>query len=277
MSSSLAASLFGSGASASTANDIIGELDAAGVDSAVVVSSAYSSALDSDAAISAENNFAADEVAKFPNRLMGLCAVNAGRLSAPGEAERCLRNSGMVGVKVHLPGSDIDVGNDRTLDRMDALFAKLEELDAPVMIHTGTRDGQSLDSDRLGRLVRTLAEYPNLRVLLPHCTDVVNDQLIEVWLRFFEGANPLLDKDNYFVDTSACMNFYADAPLSQKGLIVWRLRQWGLDNVFFGSDYLRPSPEETPGDALDTLTRYPFDQEELDTILENDASDWLGG
>ncbi|MEZ4735021.1 MAG: hypothetical protein R3E79_48620 [Caldilineaceae bacterium] len=33
---------------------------------------------------------------------------------------------------------------------------------------------------------------------------------------------------------------------------------------------------ETPQETLDILTKYPFTQQELDTILNNDGSAWLG-
>ena len=46
--------------------------------------------------------------------------------------------------------------------------------------------------------------------------------------------------------------------------------------MFIGSDYLKILPEETPKEALETLGKYPFTQEEIDTILSNDGSAWLG-
>lgn len=54
------------------------------------------------------------------------------------------------------------------------------------------------------------------------------------------------------------------------------LRKWGIDHVLFGSDYFRLDYEETPRDTLRTLARYPFTQAEINTILSNDGSDWLG-
>ena len=37
------------------------------------------------------------------------------------------------------------------------------------------------------------------------------------------------------------------------------------------------APVQTPLEALDTLTPYPFTQDELDTILANDGAVWLYG
>ncbi len=88
------------------------------------------------------------------------------------------------------------------------------------------------------------------------------------------GYNP----NTSYVDISACLEF-KDAPLSQRELIVWCLRKWGIDHVLFGSDYLVLDDDPTsanPHSALETLTRYPFTGEEIDTILGNDGSGWLG-
>ena len=51
----------------------------------------------------------------------------------------------------------------------------------------------------------------------------------------------------------------------------------GLERVLFGSDYMMVAPVETPKEALETLTKYPFTQEEIDIILSNDAWVWLSG
>ena len=51
----------------------------------------------------------------------------------------------------------------------------------------------------------------------------------------------------------------------------------GLERVLFGSDYMMVAPVKTPKEALETLTKYPFNQEEIDIILSNDAWVWLSG
>ncbi len=79
------------------------------------------------------------------------------------------------------------------------------------------------------------------------------------------------------MDLSAHLDLYKDAPFSKRELIVWRLRKWGLERVLFGSDYLWIAPVETPKEALETLSKYPFTQEEIDLITGNNALTWLEG
>jgi predicted TIM-barrel fold metal-dependent hydrolase len=87
----------------------------------------------------------------------------------------------------------------------------------------------------------------------------------------------VFSSENFYLDVSACLKFYGDAPLAKRELMVWRLKKWGLERVFLGSDYLMIAPVETPLEALETLSKYPFTQEEIDIILDNDASAWLFG
>ena len=57
-------------------------------------------------------------------------------------------------------------------------------------------------------------------------------------------------------------------------------REWGIERVLWSSDNLvlrGPTSRLKPLAALDTLTKFPFTQEELDIILNNDASGWLEG
>lgn len=117
-----------------------------------------------------------------------------------------------------------------------------------------------------------LHSHPTVRVAHAHCAGNVDDDTIETWLRLKKsGYNP----ETAFVDISACLAFHVDAPLAERELIVWRFRKWGIKNVLFGSDYF-VFEGETPLETLDILRQYPFTQKELDTILSNDGSAWLG-
>ena len=121
-------------------------------------------------------------------------------------------------------------------------------------------------------LAAVLESHPTVRVADAHCAGNTDDDTIELWLRLgASGYNP----ETSYIDVSACLAYYADAPMAQRELMVWRFRKWGIDHLLFGSDYF-VFQGETPAQTLDILTQYPFTQEELDTILTNDGSQWLG-
>ena len=111
-------------------------------------------------------------------------------------------------------------------------------------------------------------------ITFAHCTNDADRSEIDIWI---EGLNQnLFNAENLFVDTSSCLKHFKDAPLAIKEEMVWRLRSWGLERVLYASDYMRLQYPETPSEALETISSYPFTQDELDVILNNDGSAWLG-
>jgi predicted TIM-barrel fold metal-dependent hydrolase len=137
------------------------------------------------------------------------------------------------------------------------------------LIHVGDSAGLPLVGDGLRNLGEIIAAHPEVRVLHAHCAGNMDDQNIELWIRAKAA-------ETAYVEGSSCLKFYKDAPLAKRELIVWRFRKWGIERVLFGSDYMMFLPEETPKEALATLSNYPFTQKEIDIILSNDGSAWLG-
>lgn len=277
MSQALLDGFTGGGVETAGAEELIARLDEGNVDKAVVLALGYMSEIPNDLLASAENDFTAAEVGKYPDRLIGFCGINPTRISAVGEIDRCLASEGMVGIKLNFPGSGLDVTDDQHVASLSAVFDKIQEHDAPVLMHVGDPLGLPLDADGFSNLATIIATHPDVRVTHAHCAGITDDQNIEIWLGGMVALPPVFRPDNFFIEGSSCLKFYKDAPIAKKELIVWRLRKWGLDRVFFGSDYLMIAPAETPQQALETLSMYPFTQEEIDLILDNDASAWLTG
>ena len=265
----------GTGMEAANADELVQRLDDANVQRAVVLSAGYMGwpvGLMDDSNMAPENDFVAAEVARHPTRLIGFCGINPLFPSAVAEITRCLGQPGMVGVKIHLPGSGVDLTSAQDAAALDAVLGAIEARNAPALMHVGTAFGLPLDSDGLTNLGIILDSHPAVRLVHAHCAGAVDDQDIERLLRSRGVVTA-----NSFVEGSACLKFFRDAPESQRELMVWRFRRWGIDRVLFGSDYLKVQPEETPAEALQTLSRYPFTQEEINTILSNDGSAWLLG
>ena len=245
-------------------------MDEANVGRAVVLSPAYQAQTGEE--VCAENDWVTGEIAKFPDRLIGFCGINPLVESALGEIERCLDLSGMTGVKLQASGMAWE--NGEQVDALSQDLNKSQEMDVPVLIHLA---GVPLDRGGVLNMYRMLGTYPDLRLLLAHCAGL---SASEIELILFPARHSVprgLSLKNRFLDLSSCLEIYKDAPLSQRELIVWNLRRWGLEQVLFGSDYLMVAPVETPKEARYTLTQYPFTQQEIDLILENDASAWLEG
>lgn len=265
--------LTGGGVPTSGAEDLIARLDEANVQQAVVLGLGYFG-LPSDFNMAPENDFTAAEVAKFPDRLIGFCGINPLYDSALDEIDRCLALPGMVGIKLNpVGGSGMDWENEDHAAAISAVLDSAQEHNAPVLLHVSAAP---LDDDSLISALGVIGSHPDVRIVIAHCGGLA-DYEIEGYLIPAQAIPPIISMENLFTDVSACLKFYNDAPLSQRELIVWRLRKWGLERVFFGSDYLAVAPAETPQQALETLSQYPFTQDEIDLITGNDASAWLVG
>jgi predicted TIM-barrel fold metal-dependent hydrolase len=270
ISQNLLDGLTGGGIPSAGADDLIAQLDAAHIDKAVVLALGYDPSLD-DSGSAAENDFAAAEIEKYPARLIGFCGINPLNDGALKEIDRCLSHDGMLGIK--LQGSDYDWEDSDHASAISAVLNKAGEKDAPVLLHV---NGPPLDAKAATNVLETLGANQTTRITIAHAGGVLDSE-IELYLATQYLVPPLLNPQNLYMDLSASLKFYQDAPLSKRQLMVWRFRKWGIDKLFFGSDYLNAAPQQTPLDALETLTHYPFTQEELDTILSNDGSAWLYG
>jgi predicted TIM-barrel fold metal-dependent hydrolase len=102
---------------------LVSELDAAGIEQAVVLSVGYSFAderkglSDPDRLTRDENDWTSAEVTKNAPRLIGFCSANPLRPVALEELERCLGLPGMVGIKVHLGNAGITLRDPAHLHR----------------------------------------------------------------------------------------------------------------------------------------------------------------
>ena len=258
------------GTPASDAADLINRLDQGNVEKAVVLSTAYQAK--SSEGVSAENDWVSEQIAGFPDRLIGFCGINPVVEGAVAEIDRCLSLSGMIGVKLQASGMDWE--DDEQVEALSLVLDKSQELDIPVLIHLA---GVALDRGGVLNMYRMLGTHSKLRLLLAHCAGLTPGEIENILFGARNAQPRFVRLDNLFLDLSACLEIYQDAPLSQREMIVWNLRRWGLEQVFFGSDYLMVAAVETPEKALDTLTKYPFTQEEIDQIVGNDASAWLFG
>jgi len=101
-----------------TAKDLIALLDAAGIKRAVILSPAYifeqPSRKVEDAApkVRAENDWVSQQVAQYPDRLVGFCGLNPLKDYALDELARCAKDVNLRnGLKLHFGNSVVDYHN----------------------------------------------------------------------------------------------------------------------------------------------------------------------
>ena len=126
-----------------SAHDLIAQLDAAGIDRAVVLSVAYSFSnpnkppvANEYAHVMAENDWTATQVAEYPDRLIGVCSVNPLRPYALAEIARCAKNPLLkTGLKLHFGNSDVDVNNPDHLAQLRRVFHAANQNGMAIVVH----------------------------------------------------------------------------------------------------------------------------------------------
>jgi predicted TIM-barrel fold metal-dependent hydrolase len=215
-----------------TADDLIDNLDEAGVERAVVLSVGYWHS--DEATTRAENDWTAAQVAQYPDRLVGFCGVRPLLDFAVAEVRRCARELRMKGIKMHFRGSRVDVLNPEHLEKVRRVFQAANEEGMAIVVHSEAR----------GEYARAHAEA-FLNHLLPAAPDV-HVQIAHLWGGNQYRAEPLAV---YAAAIAAgdprTRNLYFDLAESVPGAlgsedalreITETIRQIGLDRVLYGSD-----------------------------------------
>lgn len=128
-----------------TGEQLISVLDADQVRQAVILSVAYMFARPGEgapsdvAALQAENDWAAAQIAKWPDRLVGFFSVNPIADSSGAEIDRCAPRAEFVGLKLHLANSQVDLRNTSHAKRLAETFAHANALGLVIVIHLRTQ------------------------------------------------------------------------------------------------------------------------------------------
>ncbi len=255
---------------------LVRELDAAGIERAVVLSVGYSygderKALDDpDRLTREENDWTSAQVTMHAPRLIGFCAANPLRPAALDELERCLGLPGMVGIKVHLGNAGITLRDPVHLARIQPLFAMAQRRRAPLLIHMRARGGTNYGAeDAQIFLDAVVPQAPDIEIIIAHLGasspgySMQNDEVMAVFAAAAERDDPRMA--NVYVDVSANVT---DESRVAAELIAGRIRQLGPGRVLYGSDLSPPGGSIRQGWEI-FRTRVPLTATELQQIANN--------
>ncbi len=200
------------------------------------------------------NDKIAEMVEARSDRLIGFACVDPwkGR-SAVKELERCVRELGLTGLKLH-PGVQAFYPNDK---RFYPLYEKCIELDVPVLIHGGlTAIGMGLKGGLGVKMTHTnplyvdevASELSELRVFISH----------PAWPWVEEQIAVVMHKGNVYMDLSGWYPRYFPATL--KTYLNTRFLE---DKCFFGTDY----PFLNPKRWLEDFKKLKLKPETIEKIL----------
>ena len=240
-----------------TAAQLIEHLDSAGIARAIVLSVAYwfgstlmpgaekgVSTADEERRVSAENDWVASEVAKYPNRLVGFCSVHPLKSYAIDEIARCGKHRGLGGLKLHLANSGVDLRKAEDVEQLGRVFRAANQYRLPIVVHMRPRLQPYGREDVDIMLREVLPQAPDVPIQIAHLAgwgsyDEAADQAAAAFADAIARKDPAT-RNLYFDITTIVFQGQA-RDLQQR--IAERIRQIGLRRVVYGSDRTEPLRE----------------------------------
>ena len=256
---------------------LVRELEAAGIERAVVLSVGYSFAderkglSDPDRLTREENDWTSAQVTKNAPRLVGFCSANPLRPVALQELERCLGLPGMIGVKLHLGNAGISLRDPAHLARMQEVFALAQRLRAPVLVHMRARGGSNYGAeDAHIFLDKVVPTAPDIEIVVAHFGasgpgyPAQNDEVMAVFAAAAERKDPRMR--NLYFDVAT--NVTDEITPADAALVAQRIRQVGPGRVLYGSDLSPPGGSIRRGWEV-FRAKVPLTAAELQQIANN--------
>lgn len=260
-----------------TAEQLVAEMDAAAVKRAAVLSVAFwfgnprrKVEGDEYARVRAENDWVAEQVARFPTRLVGFCSFNPLKDYALEELNRCAKNPNMKGLKLHLGNSLVDVLNPQHVEKLRTVFRAANERRFPILIHLWIvgKYGREHSEAFLNQILPVASEIPiQIAHMAASGPNYHSDDAFEVYANAAAQNDPRMK--NVFVDVASMVTRNTRPETLE--LVAKRLRQIGLQRVLFASDRAPGGANDTPKDAWEAFRRLPLTQTEFKTVAENVA------
>jgi predicted TIM-barrel fold metal-dependent hydrolase len=261
---------------AATAEQLIAEMDAAGIKRAAVLSVAYwygkpsRKVEDEYAKVRAENDWVAEQVARYPDRLVGFCSFSPLKDYAIEELNRCAKNPNFKGLKFHFGNSGVDVLNPQHVEKLRAVFRAANEKRLPVVVHLWTT-GKYGREHAEAFLNQIIPAAPDIPIQIAHMAasgpNYHSDDAFEVYAAAAAKGDPRMK--NVYTDVASMVTRNTQPETLE--LVVKRLRQFGLQRVLFGSDRAPNGSNDSPKDAWEAFHRLPLTEKEFRAVAENVA------
>lgn len=263
-----------------SARNLIELLDAAGIQRALVLSMAYTWGKASRAPVAneyehvkAENDWTAQQVAQYPDRLRAFCSFNPLKPYALEELARCSKDPQLhYGLKLHFGNSDVDLDNPNDVAKVKKVFEAANGYRMPIVVHLHT----SIDNHRnYGAdearvfLTQLLAAAPDVPVQIAHLAGSGGyDSATDAALGVFTDAIAKHDArmKNVWFDTTVVVRPSMSFDDLQR--IAARIRQIGVKRVLYGSD-APTSPLVYPKAGWAAFQRLPLTADELRVVATN--------
>jgi predicted TIM-barrel fold metal-dependent hydrolase len=252
----------------STAEQLVAQLDAAGIRRGVVLSNAYyfdsvrpEPVPDEYSKVRAENDWTAQQVERFPARLVAFCSFNPLRDYALTELERCASSKRFKGLKLHLNGAQLDFQSPGEVAKVRRVMEAANTSRLPMIIHVRSKPWYGREDAEVF-LHQLLAAAPDVPVTIAHLWggESFSSSALAVYAQAVAAGDPVTR--NLSFDISGATSYGKPEHMEE---IATRIRQIGLGRILYASD--APPPEAWK----DFRSKLPLTDEEFRAIESNVA------
>ena len=226
-----------------TVNELLVHGADAGISQFVVCSAAVT-----PSRVRSVNDYLIGAATAHPDKFIGFGTMHAEFEDVEKELDR-IKAAGLKGVKLHPDFQHFCLDDEKAI----AMFRAMADRNLPALIHTGD---QRYPYSEPKRMARVLDKVPHLKAICAH---------LGGWSVWNEAWRELAGRPGVWVDTSSSL--YAISPEEAAEVI----RHYGVDRVFFGTDY----PMWNPREDVQKFLRLPLAQEEQEKILHLNIENFL--
>jgi len=265
------------------ARDLIAEMNAAGIKHALILSLAYQFGNPNRPPVSreyesvrAENDWTAEQVKAYPDRLRAACGVDPLRSYALTEIERCSRNSYLKhALKLHFGNSDVDLDNPEHVARLRRVFHLADKRGMAIIVHMhanvshhrayGHHEAEIF-------LNQIIPSAPHSLIQIAHLAgsggydDPETDAALQVFIDAVAHHDPRMTHVYFDISGVAGLGNWE----AQKEKIAARIRALGVQRILFGSDGAWTG--FTPEKAISAYGQLPLTPDEFRIINSNTTS-----
>jgi uncharacterized protein len=261
-----------------TPESMVAELDDAGIQKAVALSTAFVWGSGDNATapgeyekVKAENDWIAKNVARFPNRLVGFCSFNPLKDYALEELDRCAKMPQIKGLKFHFSDSGVNMRKAEHVEKVRRVFRAANEKRLPIAAHIATletvRNGDLNRQQAIAFLNEILPVTPDITVQIAHMAgDTSYPESSDAAMEIFGNAIAAGDTRtrNLYFDFAVLGRF----DKATETRLIKRMRQIGMNRILNASDRTgvkNPSPREN----WKLFLQLPLTNAEFKTVAGN--------
>jgi predicted TIM-barrel fold metal-dependent hydrolase len=262
-----------------TAADLVPLLDAAGIERAVVLSTAYiwsqpSRKVENDyEPVRADNDWTSQQVGLHPDRLIGFCGLNPLGAYAFTELARCAKDPNLRrGLKIHLGNSAVEYHNRQHVEQLRRVVRAANDFGMAIVVHMRASLTEKLAYGRDEATVflnDVVTAAPDVPIQVAHLAgaggygDPLVDQALSVFVEAIQRGDARA-KQLWFDVTGVVVGDQSPTVLA---LLATRIRQLGVERILYGSDAAVPGNHPRAGWAA--FRRLPLTDQEFRTIATN--------